>query len=112
MHDMRNRFLHKLRDTSGESLVEVLSAMLIATLSLIMLANALSSAVRIVRDSEDAMVTYYAQSNALATASQSGTFNLNLSTNTNAGLVSNNTIFKDVSYTKSTLFGTTIVSYS
>lgn len=59
------QLMRKLRSSAGESLVEVLTAVLIGGISLLMLATALTSASSMVKSSSVAMDQYYDTSNAL-----------------------------------------------
>ena len=63
---MNKRINMKLRSRSGETIAETLVALLISALALVMLAGAISSAARVVTQSETAMQTYYQSNNALA----------------------------------------------
>lgn len=63
------QFIRKIRSSVGETLVEVLAAMVIGDLSLLMLATAISSAASMVKSSSAAMDKYYETSNALIDSS-------------------------------------------
>ncbi len=56
----------KLKSTSGETLVEVLASLLVAALAILMLSQAVTSAVRIIDSSGELMEDYYAAENVLA----------------------------------------------
>ena len=59
----------KLKGNEGESLAEVLIALLIAALALTMLASVISSAARIITQSKKTMSDYYAANGELTTRS-------------------------------------------
>lgn len=71
------RLAGRLSSERGDSLVEALTAILIGGLALLMLAQAITSAARIVTSSQDYMVDYYSEANRLAGASN-GTANFKL----------------------------------
>lgn len=63
----RKRYvMKKVKDTSGETLIEVLAALLISALAILMLGQAVGSSVRMIRNSEDFMNEYYTANNVLA----------------------------------------------
>ena len=64
--DMKRRIFEKLSSKAGESIGETLVALLISALALMMLAGAVTSGMRVVTRSKDAMDGYYTVSNALA----------------------------------------------
>ena len=55
----------RLRDRRGESIAEVLVALLISAVSLLMLASLIATSTRLVRSSEALMETYYAANDEL-----------------------------------------------
>ena len=55
------RVFAKLKNRAGESIGETLVALLISSLALLMLAGAITSASRIITDSNRAMQTYYSE---------------------------------------------------
>ena len=61
---MKTRLMKRLRSESGESIAEVLVALLIAAVALMMLAAMISSTVSIVNKSKTKMDEYY-QNNAI-----------------------------------------------
>lgn len=63
------RLASRLSSERGDSLVEALTAILIGGLALLMLAQAITSAARIVTSSQDYMVDYYSEANGLVGAS-------------------------------------------
>ena len=69
MKDMKTA-LRKFQSRRGESISEVLTAVLITTLGLTILAGMISGASRVIRRSEDAMGRYIAAENALAEQSE------------------------------------------
>lgn len=71
MRHLKNKARQLLLNDSGESLVEVLTAILISTCALIMLATAITSSTNMVRNSRSAMNRYYAITEELASPSDS-----------------------------------------
>ncbi len=69
MKKLRARLLKKLKGKAGESLAEVLIALLIAALALTMLASVISSAARMITQSKKKMSDYYAANGELTTRS-------------------------------------------
>lgn len=63
---MKQRILKKLSSQAGESIGETLVALLISALALMMLAGAVTSAMRVVTRSKDAVGNYYAINNVIA----------------------------------------------
>jgi len=63
---MKHGILKKLKSQAGETIGETLVATLIAALALVMLAGAVTSAMRVVTRSNEALGRYYADNNALA----------------------------------------------
>ncbi|MBR1560668.1 MAG: hypothetical protein IJ646_10560 [Clostridia bacterium] len=61
--------MKKLRSRAGESIGETLVSLLISALALMMLAGAISAAMRVVTTSNDKMTTYYQGDNTLANPS-------------------------------------------
>ena len=57
--------MKKIKTQSGESIAEVLIALLISSLALVMLASMISSTLRLVKTSENKMDAYYAANEAL-----------------------------------------------
>ncbi len=62
---LKARLLSKLKSTAGESIAEVLIALLIAALALTMLASVISTSAKIITNSKTAMNAYYEKRNAL-----------------------------------------------
>ena len=79
---MRQHMMKKLRSRAGESIGETLVALLISALALMMLAGAISAAMRVVTSSTDKMNEYYAADNQIVTAgtadANQGTTNVQL----------------------------------
>lgn len=67
MKRLRANLSKKLKGNAGESLAEVLIALLIAALALTMLASVISSAARMITQSKDTMAKYYMANDALTT---------------------------------------------
>lgn len=63
---MKQRILRKLSSNAGESIGETLVALLISALALMMLAGAVTSAMRVVTRSKRSMDEYYQVNNAVA----------------------------------------------
>ena len=72
MKNMKKRIAAKLKSAAGESLAEVLIALLIAAMAMAMLATAISSTARIVTRSKSTMANYYNENNKLDAASSGG----------------------------------------
>ena len=68
----RTRMIRKLKSTRGESIVEVLVAMLITALSVATLALMINTSVKVTKQSEDIMQGYYAANDALNRQDSSG----------------------------------------
>ena len=62
---MKRKILKKISGQSGETIAETLVALLIASLALMMLAGAVSSAMNVVTRSKKAMDDYYTVNNAV-----------------------------------------------
>lgn len=73
MKKLINKAIRKLKQRSGESLTEVLVALLIGTLALAMLASMIGSTTRLIRQSQETMEAYYARTAELATKTGSST---------------------------------------
>ena len=69
---LRSRTLRKLRSNRGESISEVLVALLISSLALVMLASMISSTTSLVTKSRDVLSEYYDANNALSSRGSSG----------------------------------------
>ena len=69
---LRHRLLRKLRSSRGESISEVLVALLISSLALVMLASMISSTTSLVTKSRDVLSEYYDANNALSSRGSSG----------------------------------------
>ncbi len=63
---MKKKLLEKLRSRRGESIAEVLVAMLISAVALVMLASMIASSGRMIRRSRESMENYDAANNVLA----------------------------------------------
>ena len=73
MKELRRRVLRKLGGRKGETLAEVLIALLIAALALTMLASTIASSSKIILRSKDKMESYYDKNNEMAEMAESGT---------------------------------------
>lgn len=65
--DMRGRIARKLKSRAGESIAETLIGLLVASLALVMLAGAISTASRLIAESKRKMGEYYIADAYLAT---------------------------------------------
>ena len=63
---MKKRICKKLRSKAGETIAEVLIALLISSLALVLLAQMISAATNMILSSEKTMKEYYKQNNVLA----------------------------------------------
>jgi len=62
---MKKRLMKKLNSRAGESIAEVLVALLISALALVMLASMITASTRIITQSKTTMESYYAENNTL-----------------------------------------------
>ena len=65
--DMRGRIARKIKSRAGESIAETLIGLLVASLALVMLAGAISTASRLIAESKRKMGEYYIADAYLAT---------------------------------------------
>ena len=72
MKKLKASLSKKLKGTAGESLAEVLIALLIAALALTMLASVITTAARIITQSKQKMSEYYTKNDTIALRSASG----------------------------------------
>ena len=70
---MKKRICKRLRSRAGETIAEVLIALLISSLALVILAQMITSASNMVQTSERAMKDYYSGNNKLAKQTENGT---------------------------------------
>ncbi len=63
---------HRLRGKGGESIAEVLIAVLISAVAMVMLASMIITAGKLVSDSRTKLTAYYAQNEALTKRGDSG----------------------------------------
>lgn len=68
----------KLRNESGETLVETLVSVLISAIALLMLATAIGTAVNIIMSSRDKMEGFYTDESSMLASTSSSTLTLNL----------------------------------
>ncbi len=66
MKTIKKRIIDKLKAQAGESIAEVLIALLIAALALTMLASVISTSARIINQSKSKMAAYYDANDGLA----------------------------------------------
>lgn len=67
----RNRIIKKIKSQSGESIIETMTAVLIAAMAMTMLAGAIMSGMRIIGESRAKMDTYFQAANAISSGSSS-----------------------------------------
>lgn len=89
----------KIRSERGESLAEVLFAMLFSALALVLLASMITASTRIISASRDRMNSYYAQNAALSGQSIGG--DENVTTGTANVAISEDLLSQDESVTVS-----------
>lgn len=86
---MNGFIIRKIRNTHGESIAEVLIALLISALALLMLATMISSTMKMVTKSKEKMESYYAKAAKLEVQAdedkESGTSTLSIKTKTSEG---------------------------
>ena len=82
---MKQRVFNKLSKQSGETIAETLVALLIASLALVMLAGAVSSAMNTVTRSKNTMDDYYTVNNALVVRSTAAPTKGGMTVNTTNG---------------------------
>ena len=82
---MKRRVFNKLSNQSGETIAETLVALLIASLALVMLAGAVSSAMNTVTRSKNTMDDYYTVNNALVVRSTAAPTKDGMTVNTTNG---------------------------
>ena len=61
----KKRICHKMSSERGDSIAEVLIALLISSLALVMLASMITSAANMIMKSKDTMTSYYSESTSL-----------------------------------------------
>ena len=71
---MKNKLQTKLRQCCGESIAEVLVALLISTLALMMLAGMISATQSMVESSDTTLNKYYAMNGGIATPASSASY--------------------------------------
>lgn len=106
VEQMKERMLAKLRSRSGESIAETLLALLVSALAMMMLAGAVSSAAKVITQSNLQMARYYKQDNALATRTSGAN---TIVTIEGKGISENHTVQY---YTNSVFAGVPVVAYS
>ncbi len=106
---MKTKLINRLRSKSGESIAEVLVALLIAALSLTMLAVMISSTVRMVETGKAKMTDYYdANAKIELQKEPDGKFNLNIKSETDNKLKFTE---ENVNYYENTVFNNSVYSY-
>lgn len=103
-----NKMMKKLKSQVGETLAEVLIAMLISTIGLLMLAVMISSASNSITKSRNLLETYYSSE-----AGTSGTVTVTVSLKESAeGSVIAPFTYKNIPSNSKTLGGKTVLSYT
>jgi len=112
MSSMKTKLMEKLHSQAGESIAEVLIAVLISALALTMLAGMISSTVRMVNAGKEKMNTYYAENADLEIQGPSydSTATVVISSNNEAEVTVSETV-SGVKVYQNTTFGTTVYSY-
>lgn len=109
------KFKNKITDQSGESLGEVLVALLVSSLALLMLAGVISASGKIMTQSKGKMTDYYKNSNLMVqhNSGSTGTMIATLteeSTSSDINIVPNTSAI-NVTYYENKSFNNKIVSY-
>ncbi len=116
MKKLKSSLSKKLKGNAGESLAEVLIALLIAALALTMLASVINTTARIIRQSKASMTDYYTKESALSNIS-SGDSSMTISIKSGSDTLRLNGGLTDTTaltahYKESTFGGVTIVAFS
>ena len=69
---MKSRLVEKLKSNSGESIAEVLVALLIASFGLLLLATMITASVRLIQNGDEYMNNYYENINRIEERSGDG----------------------------------------
>ena len=122
---MKQRVFNKLSKQSGETIAETLVALLIASLALVMLAGAVSSAMNTVTRSKNTMDDYYTVNNALVVRSTAAPTKGGMTVNTTNGpytgeltvsvvpdLKHNNNDIKVTYWKNEQISGTQVITYT
>lgn len=106
MKKLGQSVLKKLRSKAGESISETLVSLLIASLALVMLAGAVSSATGMITRSREKLEKYYDNNDKLVTVSESSPSQITIKA---VGLTDQ---IVQIQYTQNTEFGShSVVSY-
>ena len=87
MKKLKNQIAEKLKRKSGETLAEVLIALLIAALALTMLASTIASSSKMITQSKQKMESYYAANDSLAEKSGDSKLTMTLKLGGESGTV-------------------------
>ena len=113
---MNNKMISKLCSQAGETISETLVALLIASLALMMLAGAVSSAANMITGSNAKMTEYYEKDNRLAvhdTAIADGEISITITCDDDTTLTQTTNPEEPYKYYLNDAFGSTaVVSYA
>ena len=118
---LKNRIRKKLKSEAGESIAEVLIALLIAALALTMLASVISSSANIINNSKKKLSDYYAANEELSAEKQAATGSkISKATDVTFTLKDKNGVAHSLSrksslvttYTNSQLSNTQVIAYA
>ena len=101
----------RLRSKAGESLAEVLIALLIAALALTMLASVINTTARIIRQSKASMTAYYTKESAFADTSEGDSMTITVSYGSDSLRLTGEAAALPVKYKESAVGNITIVAY-
>ena len=69
---LKNRIKKKIRSRTGDSIAEVLIALLISSLALVMLASMITASANMITKSRDTLEDYYAETGGLSSPGETG----------------------------------------
>ena len=110
---MKKRICKRLRSRAGETIAEVLIALLISSLALVILAQMISASTNMILSSEKTMKKYYEQNNVLAeqeTSDKTATVTMTLEGTTFPPVGSSETIKVNL-FKNDTLGGIDVIAY-
>ena len=119
---MKRKILKKISSQSGETIAETLVALLIASLALMMLAGAVSSAMNVVTKSKEAVNEYYTVNNAVVARETAKPTGLNVNETTGKftdklnitipGLLPSSTPIEVTYWKNEQISGTPVIAYT
>ena len=113
---MKKRIFRKLRSKAGETIAEVLVALLVSSLGLVILAQMINASANMIKNSEVKMQEYYSENNKLAKQDQSeadGTGTLKITLNGASEGEKVELTEKNIKYYENkTLAGIDVISYA